>query len=155
MGLFDYVHCKDPRFTCSEGHALDAAEFQTKDLGCTMGDSFLEADGVLAFDDGGWGDPPPMPLNATIEIYCDCRQCPALVQRGTDNLIPTGVDFAVTFVDGRATDVRRTSLATAEQLATTALKPYMAGCAGPMPYADAYALHVGGWTNDRLRGGKG
>ena len=41
MGLFDTVTVRDPRFVCSEGHDLSDEEFQTKDLGCTMGSATI------------------------------------------------------------------------------------------------------------------
>jgi hypothetical protein len=155
MGLFDYVHVHDARFVCSEGHDLRGEEFQTKDLGCTMGDSAIGADGVLDFRDGGYGDPPKMPLNETIATYCTCRKCPAFVQDGTSNLIAMGVDFEVKFEGGRAVSVTRVGATTAEWLAKTPGETWMVGCLGPMTYEEARKIHVDGigrWT--RAKWGK-
>ena len=60
MGLFDYVYVDDPAFVCSEGHDLNGREFQTKDLGCTMGHAKVSGGGIV-LTDGGYGDPPKRP----------------------------------------------------------------------------------------------
>lgn len=141
MGLYDYVKCDDPRFICSEGHDLCHEQFQTKDLGCTMGESTI-CDGRLTIDDGGWGESPTMPFSGVIELYCDCKQCPAFVQDGTFNLISTWVEFSATVEADLVTEVKRTSISTAEFVKSEPLKPHMRGCAGPMSYTEAYKRHV-------------
>lgn len=165
MGLYDCLTCNDPRFVCSEGHHLGAEEFQTKDLGCTMGHGEIDATGTFSFLPGGWGDAE---VGTTINIYTSCRQCPAFVQAGTGNLIEMWVEFAVDLVapaalnsaahEGRiapgsdplnartrfgalVVDVRRTSQPTAEQIATMPNEPYMEDAAGPMPWPEALARH--------------
>ena len=156
MGLFDRLTCADQRFVCSEGHHLGHAEFQTKDLGCTMGHATIDEAGAFVYQPGGWGDPDPVLGMApwpTIAIYCDCRQCPAFVQPGTGNLIDMWVQFDVKLADlavkdnpdvytGRVVSVLRTSEPTALWLSTEPLKPYMKGCAGPMPWAEAHEAHI-------------
>lgn len=150
MGLYDDLTCEDPRFVCSEGHSLASAEFQTKDLGCTMGHATIDASGEFFYRPGEWGDPE---VGTMIEIYTDCRQCPAFVQADTGNLIDVWVQFDIELADlaeksnpdvytGRVVSVARVSEPTAEWLATTPLKPYMQGCAGPMPWAEAQAAHM-------------
>lgn len=143
MGLFDYVKCDDQRFVCSVGHDLRGEEFQTKDLGCTMGESSI-ANGRVEFSSGGWGDAPDLPITDTLHVYCNCTKCPAFVQDKTFNLVPTWVEFRVEVVAGEVRDITRVSPSTAEFLATEPHKPYMAGCRGPMPYADARQRHLDG-----------
>jgi hypothetical protein len=135
MGLFDYVTVSGPAFVCSEGHDLSGEEFQTKDLGCTMGDA--EIGDRIEIHDGGYGDSVDRPLTSTIEIYCSCRKCPALVQAETFNTHATSVEFEIKIADDIVVAVQRTSETTAEQMASGIREPYMHECRGPMSYEDA------------------
>ena len=141
MGLFDYVHVTDDRFVCSEGHPLSGEEFQTKDLGCTMGDSHIDR-GRLHLNSGNYGEDPSIPFNGTIDVYCTCTKCPAFVQYGTGNLCPSGASFDVEIVGGVVVSVSRTSPSTEEFLASEPLRPYMKDCEGPMPYETAMRRHI-------------
>lgn len=140
MGLFDYVSVSGPQFVCSEGHYLGDEEFQTKDLGCTMGSAHI-GEAVEVFD-GGYGDTQPNPFTDTIEIYCNCSQCPALVQYGTGNFCPTSVEFEVEVVDSKVKSVRRISMPTPEQIQHELAQPYMKDCEGPMTCAAARERHI-------------
>jgi len=139
MGLFDTVHV-DSRFKCSEGHDLSDEEFQTKDLGCTMGDVFIGD--KLSMTPGDYGYPPRFPFLGRINIYAHCEKCPAFVQAGTGNLCPTGVDFEIEIIDDVVRSFTRVSESTAEFIANEPKKPYMKGCEGPMSYQDAYKRHI-------------
>ncbi len=141
MGLFDYVSVQGAAFVCSEGHDLSGEEFQTKDLGSTMGSACLE-DGQITIIPGDWGEPPKLPFLGRMHIYCTCRQCPAFVQAKTMNLCGAWVEFEVTIVDDKIRSVTRISQTTTEYLETEPKKPYMVNCLGPMPYEDAYQLHL-------------
>lgn len=140
MGMFDWVHSDDPRFVCSEGHRI--VSMQTKDCDCTLGTISIDAGGRVTQHKGPLGFAHVGPMNETLEVYGDCDQCPALVQAKTLNLCSVGVDFDVTVENDIVTRVHRASPTTAEHLAKDVAQPYMAGCAGPMPYADAMAIHV-------------
>lgn len=139
MGLFDRLTCIGPEFRCSEGHDLADEEFQTKDLGCTMGYGTIDG-GRLTFEDGGWGDPLASPISATIDVYCSCAKCPAFVQAGTGNLVAHWVAFDVAIVDDVVASVTRTSPSCPEWLASEPALEYMAE--GPMGHAEAERLHV-------------
>lgn len=140
MGLFDYVSCDHPAFVCSEGHDLRDEEFQTKDLGCTMGSASI-GNGI-DIRDGGWGETQPRPFTGTIEVYTDCKKCPAFVQNETFNMHPVSVEFDVQIVADDVVSIKRTSAATAEQLAQAPRLDYMPDCRGPMKYEDAYRRHI-------------
>jgi hypothetical protein len=135
MGLFDYVHFDRPEAICSEGHDLRDEEFQTKDLGETMGSASI-GDGI-SIHDGGYGDTQSRPFSGTIEIYATCRKCPAFVQAETFNTHPVSVDLAVEIRDDKVVSVTRTSASSAEQIAEAPTLEYMPNCRGPMSYEDA------------------
>ena len=145
MGLFDYVTVRDPRFACSEGHDLSDEEFQTKDLGCTMGSATIGVDRgearLVIDEDGGYGDTPRLPFLGRICVYCVCRRCPAFVQAATGNLCPSGVTFEVEVIDDIVRSITRVSETTSEFLANEPRKSYMVGCEGPMSYEAAKARH--------------
>lgn len=136
MGLFDYVYCHGPEFVCSEGHDLSGEEFQTKDLGCTMGSAKIGG-GWFSHRDGGWGDSPPKPMRGEVEIYCSCPLCPVFVQAETFNIVSATVEFSVVIENDRVTSVRRISPSTAEFIEKEPSERYMGGCRGPMSLADA------------------
>ena len=141
MGLFDYVHVTDDdRFVCSEGHRLDAEEFQSKDFGCTMGDVTIAA-GKISMAGGGWGHAENAPFHEHVEIYCACSRCPAFVQFGTANLIPCSVEFRLRIHGDQVLTVERTSAPTAEWLLSEPAQAWMKRCEGPMPFEDAQHLH--------------
>lgn len=140
MGLFDYVHCDRPEFVCSEGHDLRDEEFQTKDLGETMGSASIG--NTITIYDGGYGDTQPSPFSGTIEIYATCRRCPAFVQAETFNTHPVSVEFAVEIRDDKVMSVVRTSKSSAEQIAEAPTLEYMPNCRGPMSYEDAKRRQV-------------
>lgn len=135
MGLFDYVHCDHPVFVCSDGHDLRDEEFQTKDLGCTMGSASIGE--RISIHDGGYGDTQPAPFSGSIQIYADCHSCPAFVQDVTFNLHPVCVEFLVEISGDVVTKITRTSASSAEQVAAAPLLEYMPNCRGPMSYEDA------------------
>lgn len=139
MGLFDVVHTERAEFQCSEGHDLNGEEFQTKDLGRTMG-TWAIAD-VIDGTPGGYGDPPRRPLLARLFVYATCERCPAFVQANTFNLCPCGVEFEVEVVDDVVRAIRRVSPSTAEWLESEPKEAYMVGCYGPMPFAEAERMH--------------
>lgn len=141
MGLFDYVYCSGPEFVCSEGHPLDG-EYQTKDLGCTMGGARFGGMGSrLEFDDGGYGDTLRRPFLGVVNIYTSCQKCPAFVQAGTHNLCDCWVEFEVEFVDDVVRAIKRVSPSTAEWLKSEPLREWMKGCHGPVSWDEAQALH--------------
>jgi hypothetical protein len=135
VGLFDYVECDRPEFVCTEGHDLRGEEFQTKDLGETMGSAHIGD--RLDLRDGGWGESMSRPFSGTIEVYANCRRCPAFVQAETFNTHPVGVMFDVEIADDVVVKVTRTGKTSAEQLAEAPTLDYMPGCRGPMSYEDA------------------
>src|SRR5688500_9315610 len=107
MGLFDYVSVDHPAFVCSEGHDLSDEEFQTKDLGCTMGGAHIGATRI-SIQDGGWGETQPVPFSGTIEVYASCTRCPAFVQNETFNTHPVSVEFSVEIANNQIVSVTRT-----------------------------------------------
>lgn len=135
MGLFDYVYCDHPAFVCSEGHDLRDREFQTKDLGCTMGSA--EIGRRISIRDGGWGDTQPSPFSGTIKVYTSCHECPVFVQNETFNLHPVSVAFTVEIVNDEVRSVTRTSKSSAEQIAEAPTLDYMPDCRGPFDYSTA------------------
>jgi hypothetical protein len=142
MGMFDWVHIKDERFVCSEGHDVCGNEFQTKDFDCVLGYVTI-TDGVVGFQSGCVGLPPcDVEFTGTFEAYADCKQCPAFVQYGTGNMCGVSVCFDVDVKDGQVTAVRRTSESTAEFLEREPARDYMANCEGPMPYEQAMQRHI-------------
>lgn len=156
MGLFDRLTCQDPRFVCSEGHHLGAEEFQTKDLGCTMGHATIDVADLFVFEPAMWGEPE---VGTMIAIYADCTQCPAFVQAGTGNLCAAWVEFAVELAEigrkgdhytARVNHVRRTSEPTAEWLRTEPAKPWMKGCLGPMSWDQAQSAHMDHYVRSRV-----
>lgn len=139
MGLFDTVRCTHGSFVCSEGHDLSSQDFQTKDLGQTMGNWSISH--ILEGKDGGWGEEITRPFLGRINVYGDCPRCPALVQAGTMNFCPTAVEFEVEIVDDIVRSVKRISEDTQKQLQTEKQQPWMEDCYGPMDYDEAYKLH--------------
>lgn len=146
MGLFDYVKVSGPEFKCSEGHDLSGEEFQTKDLGCTMGNATI-ADGKLTTTPSDWGAPFIPGGMALIEIYCNCTRCPAFVQAKTFNLVDHGVTFKVLLEKDVVQRVERVGETSAEFVANTPKQPWMKDCRGPMLYQEAYKLHLEGVRN--------
>lgn len=155
MGFYDTVTVCDPRFVCSEGHDLCQEEFQTKDLGGTMGTARIEpaldgAHGIgsvgskmrLTVESGEWGESPRLPFLGILLVYCHCTKCPAFVQAGTGNLAAVSVEFEVEVISNAIRNIMRVSASTAEFLETKPKQPYMAGCEGPMSYAAAHKRHV-------------
>jgi len=147
MGLFDTVTVRDARFVCSEGHDLSGEEFQTKDLGCTMGSAAIDTVSApdtkhLTLYGGGWNRPPRLPFLGRIHVYCSCSSCPAFVQAGTGNLCPTNVTFEVEVIDDMVRAITRVSESTADFLVNEPQKPYMVGCEGPMSHEEARRRHI-------------
>jgi len=106
MGMFDRVKCADPRFVCSESHDLSDEEFQTKDFECALGVAVIE-DARITFHDGALGVPmATSPFTGCVTIYCDCTQCPALVQQRTGNVIAVWCDFEVEIVGNTVIGVK-------------------------------------------------
>jgi hypothetical protein len=96
-------------------------------------------------DEGDWGEAE---TPGTINIYGECVECPAFVQAKTGNVVGVSVEFDVDVLGDKVTAVRRTTPSTAEQMMLTPAQPWMAGCLGPMPYAEAKARGRQIW-NDR------
>jgi hypothetical protein len=143
MGLFDYVKCSGREFVCSEGHSLADMEFQTKDLGCSMGNAEIGGVGSsLVFDSGGYEyGALRRPLLGVVNVYTACMKCPAFVQAKSHNLCDCWVEFEVEFVDDVVRAVKRVSPSTADFLKSAASAEYLKGAHGPMPYPEAQALH--------------
>lgn len=139
MGLYDTLVIDDERCVCSEGHGLSDVEFQTKDLGETMGHWTISGGRVFG-QAGGWGVEPDVPLNEKLEVYTSCPKCPAFVQAGTGNLVDCPVDFEIEIRDNVVQSMKRVSPDTAEFVRTTPVQPWMQGCAGPMAYELAFAV---------------
>ena len=150
MGLFDTVGVHGPSFICSEGHDLSQIDFQTKDLGETLGWYSMVEGGELTGEAGGYGD-AVLPMVGDVEIYADCLACPAFVQPTAGNIISCTVSFTVTLVAASVRKVVRTSPSTAEFIETTPKEPYMIGCYGPMPYAEAEALRDDIFSKNRKK----
>ncbi|MDI1430691.1 ankyrin repeat domain-containing protein [Polyangium sorediatum] len=140
MGLYDTVRVKGLQgWTCSEGHDLMQAEWQTQDLGCTMGSWTLAArlDGTPGFE----GERIELPLTDRIAIYTHCIQCPALFDEldvGGNVILPS-VEFEVDLVESVVRRAERVSESTPEHLARW-IERY--GCEGPMTYAEAVATQI-------------
>jgi hypothetical protein len=143
MGLYDHISVSGPEFVCSEGHDLSGEGFQSKDFGCTMGHVAVSADGVT-MESGGWGDDVSRPLLGRFYVYGPCTQCPAFVQAKTRNIVECSVEFEVDIVDDKVRSITRISPSTPEFLADTPRQEWMRGCTGPLPYEEAYALHIAG-----------
>ena len=139
MGLYDTLTVSNEAFKCSEGHDLSDAEYQTKDLGRTMG--YWHISDVLTGEPGEYGDPLPKPVSGVLEIYCTCKECPAFVQAGTGNLVDCGVTFAVEVHRDKVTRIERQGMTTKEWLAYERAQTWMQGCEGPMSWEDAYKRH--------------
>lgn len=135
MGLFDYVTVDHPSFVCSEGHDLRGAEFQTKDLGETMGHAYVGS--WIDFIHGGWGPDQVGSITGEIEVYCSCHQCPVYIQARTGNLMDIWCEFTVEIVEDIVRSVKRTSESTADWLASIPNLKYMEGAEGPMAFAEA------------------
>lgn len=141
MGLFDYVECDGTEFVCSEGHSLVSEEFQTKDLGKSMGRWHIAT--TLTGEPGGcqmadeWPAERYRALTATLNVYCSCTKCPAFLQAVSANVIDVWCEFDVELVAGVVKTVRRVSESTADFLAKASTRDYLKGAEGPMPYADA------------------
>lgn len=139
MGLFDTFTIYDERVVCSEGHDLSYVEFQTKDLGQTMGHWTIEG-GRLYGQPGGWGVEPDMPVTETLYVYSSCPLCPAFVQAATANIVDTPLDFLIAIRDNLVVTVERISESAAEFVATAPHDPGMQGCVGPMSREDAWQV---------------
>ncbi len=140
MGLYDTLTVSNEAFKCSEGHDLSEAEFQTKDLGQTMG--YWQISDVLTGEPGGWGRPLPKPISGVLEIYCACIACPAFVQAGTGNLVDCAVTFAVEIHRDKVVRVERQGMTTKEWLAYEPAQVWMKECEGPMSWQAAYVRHA-------------
>ncbi len=138
MGVYDSVCVQGPhRWTCSEGHDLTGVEWQTKDLGCTMGSWTLAA--RLDGTPGSEGEQIELPFTGRIAIYTDCTRCPALFDEldAGGNVIVPWIEFEVDVVDSVVRGAERVSESTPEHLARW-IEQY--GCEGPMTYAEAVAM---------------
>jgi hypothetical protein len=104
------------------------ADWQTKDLGCTLGSWTLDArlDGAP----GSEGEPIELPFTGRIAICTDCIRCPALFDEldGGGNVIVPWVEFEVDLADSVVRRAERVSESTAEHLAGW-IEQY--GCEGP------------------------
>lgn len=153
MGMFDRVHVHGPAFVCSEGHDLSGEEFQTKDFACVLDDvSMALGEPMTCGGRAGLGfaiKANERPYNATVEVYCDCTQCPCFVQARTFNLCPVGVNFEVVIENDIVMAVKRTSPTTAEFLETEPKQGYMDGCLGPMTRDEAEAMRQEHWRQVR------
>jgi hypothetical protein len=137
--MFDYVKCRDSRMVCSEGHDLQDCEFQTKSLDCTMDTYYISGNELSP----GPGAPPfSKPYLGRLEMYAECRLCPAFVQAKTSNLISCPVDFEVEVIDNKVRAITRTSPSTKEWLEATPRETWMKGCQGPMTWDEAHKLHL-------------
>lgn len=136
MGYFDRIYIDDPQLVCSEGHDMVMQELQTKDLGCTGGDSCIE-NGRLSIEAGLAGPAPSLPFNGKISVYGSCQECLVFVAPRTGNIHDVWVEFEIEIVDDAVRSIRRTSAPTSEQLAATPQLPFMQGCLGPMSYEEA------------------
>ena len=145
MGMFDYALIDDPRFTCSEGHDLSDAKWQTKDFACVLGDVLVGADGSVSFA-AGYGDHMPgrSPWTGVAHFSADCKKCPAFVQAKTANLCSHSVDYAVAIEADRIVWLARVSETSAEFVEREPKRPWMVDCLGPMTYDEAMAFHIKG-----------
>ncbi len=141
MGMFDSAYCVGPEFVCTAGHDLSEEEFQTKDLDCSLAIIRIEG-GRAWYVSGGIDEIPNAAITETLCLNCVCSSCEAFVQAGTGNLIGVYVTFEVDVDAGIVKAIRRVSPPSAEQLAETPRQEWMAGCEGPMPYAEAKERHI-------------
>lgn len=139
MGLFDCVSVSGKQFACADGHSVEGCDFQTKDLGCTMGSAHVSD--MLTLQSGKYGCAPRQPFTGVIEIYSTCEQCPAAVQRGTGNILGTCVEFEVEIFRNTVTNLKLVSRPSAEQLAEQIAKY---DGVGPMSFREAQAMHMRG-----------
>lgn len=106
MGLFDTVTV-DGAFQCINGHVLDGAEFQTKDIGewPSMGQYSIK-NGVF---DGKHGEftsvPPEMPYTGVLGLFGHCTQCTMKSDYGQKYGRVT--EFAVNVEGGRVIEFKR------------------------------------------------
>lgn len=136
MGLYDSVRLRGPKFVCSEGHDLSAEEFQTKDLGQTMGEWEIGERLVGEFGDYR-RDAPSLPFSGQLDAYASCRQCPAFVQPVTGNMLDCWVEFRLSIVNNSVVAVERISPSTAKWLESD--DEYMRKAFGPMSTEEAEA----------------
>lgn len=146
MGMFDYVRVSGPEFVCSEGHDLSGEEFQTKDLGCTLGYATIRS-GRMHFEphliERGRSAEDYQRFPRVISIGCTCSRCPGFVQANTGNPVGCDVDFEVDLVyDGTVLHARRVGMSTSEWMEWVVAQPWMAGAEGPMPYTEAREMRM-------------
>jgi hypothetical protein len=130
MGLYDCVYCYGPPFVCSEGHLLDGHEFQTYDLGRTMGEWTL-SDRLY----GAPGIQSQYPFTGLLALVTACSICPVYWDPTTGNIMDLLVDFEVHLAADVVGDVRRISPAFREWVRTLDAR-----MRGPMTYDEALKL---------------
>ena len=137
MGLYDDIEVDDARLVCSEGHR--PRDFQTKDLGCTMGTWTLRK-GKLTGSAGDSGHAPTQPVSGRIALYTSCEHCPAFIAPKTHNVLEAWVEFAAEFVGGELRFLVRISPSTPEWIASIPKNENLRGAEGPLPHSEAMAL---------------
>lgn len=132
MGNYDLIETTCEWCRCSEGHDLRPELLQTYDLGRTMGNWTLDDD-ELRGEPGTWGEPVDLPLTGMLSVYTFCRECPALLQPETWNVLQAWVEWEIDLEANRVVAVRRISETTAAWIERERAE----GAIGPMPLAEA------------------
>ena len=145
MGMYDTVIVGDG-FFCSAGHDLSNQDFQTKDLGETMGTWHLGK--YLSGTPGGYGDPvDEKGFTGLISIYTSCTDCPAFVQGSTFNVIDHSVEFEVQLVAGCPVSIKMVSESVDAFIRNTPRQPWMRNAyLGPMPHRKAREISMKRFT---------
>lgn len=142
MGLYDTLRITHDLARCPDGHDLSEQEWQTKDLGESMGAFHLDETGEikpLDLPEERWR-PSLFPPKGTVQVYTDCPECPVWVQKGTGNVIHADVDYELQFEGTRLTGYLRTTVPYAEQLAKRQASTWFEGAVGPLSDAEAHDL---------------
>lgn len=97
MGLYDTIRYNGSRSKCANGHDLSSEDFQTKDLGCTLGYWSLTDENIEG-EDGGYGELPALPVTGVVYFYTSCSEC----SEGSD-----WVEFEAELRDGKVLSISR------------------------------------------------
>lgn len=98
MGLYDSVTVTGSGWTCPEGHDLTGEDWQTKDLGETMGGWTFGEPGseIVESRHGAYND---VEIESVIRIYTSCPKCPHMLQAKTYNVLDLWVEYELAMAD--------------------------------------------------------
>lgn len=118
MGDFDTVTVRGAPYVCAAGHDMTGDTLQTKDLGCTVGHVEIgDVGSRVMMRPGSWSEPLLPGFTGTIQVYMECRQCPALVHLPTGNVLQMWFEVEIEIVDDIVQRIARISTPNDEQIA--------------------------------------